>query len=320
MTYDLEEATRYLKSGGLGEVIGMTDFARAAASPKVQMDTDMAMALCIMATAGSFQANVGIWMRECFGTEISADKLERGDRLLEEVFELLQSGGYPRERIRSLENYVYSRPVGEPSQEVGGVMTTLAAYCLAHGLDMHAASETELARCWSKIDAIRAKQAAKPTGSALPIAEPAADLQLAGTLEYVGTTSRGYTIFRQPNGVGGHLYWSDEIGGGVRVWDTCLVADETLKACLAIEAGELPSSKVPTWRPASEAPSDCWLVTYRAGEKGWTRSLRVTEQDGSASDEWCAPDGRSTITHHSYAAPTHFLDVEIPELPAGEDA
>lgn len=105
-----------------------------------------------------------------FGEAISGDKLERGDRLLEEVFELLQSGDYPIERIRALAAYVWSRPAGEPAQEVGGVMVTLAAYCLAHGLDMHQAAEIELARIWTKVDAIRAKQAAKPTGSALPIA------------------------------------------------------------------------------------------------------------------------------------------------------
>lgn len=172
MTYDLDEATRYLKTGGLGEVIGFADFARASASPKVQMDTDMGMALCLLATAGIFQANVGIWMQQCFGPEISADKLERGDRLLEKAFELLQSGDYPRERIRALENYVYARPVGEPAQEMGGVQVTLAAYGLAFGLDMHAAAEAELARCWAKIDTIRTKQAAKPTGSALPVVAP----------------------------------------------------------------------------------------------------------------------------------------------------
>lgn len=48
-------------------------------------------------------------------------------------------------------------------------MVTLAAYCLAHGLDMHQAGETELARIWTKVEAIRAKQKAKPAGSALPV-------------------------------------------------------------------------------------------------------------------------------------------------------
>jgi hypothetical protein len=41
------------------------------------------------------------------------------------------------------------------------VMVTLAAYCLATGLDMHEAGETELARIWTKVEVIRAKQASK---------------------------------------------------------------------------------------------------------------------------------------------------------------
>ena len=120
-------------------------------------------------THDSFQSRVAPWMHETFGPEISADRLERGDRLLEEVLELLQSGGYPAYRIARLASYVYGRPAGEPAQEVGGVMVTLAAYCLAHEMDMHAAGETELARVWTKVEAIRAKQAAKPRGSALPV-------------------------------------------------------------------------------------------------------------------------------------------------------
>ena len=119
-----------------------------------------------------FQERVDPWMQACFGAEISADKLERGDRLLEEVLELLQSGDYPSERIAALTKYVWSREIGEPAQEVGGVMVTLAAYCLAHGLNMHTAGETELTRIWTEVDKIRAKQAAKPKGSALPQAWP----------------------------------------------------------------------------------------------------------------------------------------------------
>ena len=109
------------------------------------------------------------WMLECFGPTIPYDKLERGDRFLEEALELLQSGGFPKERITALVNYVYDRDVGEPRQEVGGVMVTLAAYCIAHEINMHDAAETELARIWTKVEQIRAKQAAKPTGSALPV-------------------------------------------------------------------------------------------------------------------------------------------------------
>lgn len=109
-------------------------------------------------------------MRETFGDVIPLDKEERGDRFLEEVFELLQSGGYDPDRIATLRDYTWGRPIGEPAQEIGGVMVTLAAYCLAFGLDMHEAGEAELARVWTKVDAIRAKQASKPRGIALPIA------------------------------------------------------------------------------------------------------------------------------------------------------
>ena len=127
--------------------------------------------------AVSLQARVAPWMDACFGPEISGDRLERGDRLLEEVLELLQSGEYPRDRIAALTEYVWSRPAGELTQEVGGVMLTLAGYCLAYDLDMHDAGESELARVWTKIEKIRAKQATKPTGSALTQARPDTDLK-----------------------------------------------------------------------------------------------------------------------------------------------
>lgn len=118
-----------------------------------------------------YQNRVNDWMQACFGKEISADQLERGDRLLEEVLELLQSNGYPSNRVNALKNYVWNRPPGEPHQEVGGVMVTLAAYCNAHSLSMQQAAEDELERVWTKVEKIRAKQAAKPTGSALPVAQ-----------------------------------------------------------------------------------------------------------------------------------------------------
>jgi len=120
--------------------------------------------------AATLQSRVLPWMVACFGSEVSNDRLERGDRLLEEVLELLQSGDYPMDRIAALVEYVYNRPKGEPAQEVGGVMITLAAYCLAHDLDMHQAGEIELSRIWTKIEQIREKQKAKPYRSPLPIA------------------------------------------------------------------------------------------------------------------------------------------------------
>lgn len=94
----------------------------------------------------SFQTQAGLWMGKAFIPSLYSDINERGDRLLEEVFELLQAKHYPRDRIRRLENYVYGRPVGEPHQELGGVMVTLACYAKVAGLNMHAEGYRELAR------------------------------------------------------------------------------------------------------------------------------------------------------------------------------
>lgn len=47
--YDVKGASEYLETGGLGEVIGMTSVAMQFAQPKVQLDTDMALALCLLA-------------------------------------------------------------------------------------------------------------------------------------------------------------------------------------------------------------------------------------------------------------------------------
>ena len=128
----------------------------------------------LAAQPASFQGRVQPWMMECFGAHISADKQERNHRFLEESLELVQACGCTQSEAHQLVDYVYGRPVGDPQQEVGGVMVTLAALCLAQGMDMHAAGEVELARIWTKVEKIRAKQAAKPKHSPLPQAAPPA--------------------------------------------------------------------------------------------------------------------------------------------------
>lgn len=131
-------------------------------------------ALATGGQAQAFQQRVQPWMMACFGPEISADVAERNHRFLEEALELVQACGCTASEAHQLVDYVFGRPVGDKQQEVGGVMVTLAALCLAQGLDMHAAGEVELARIWTKVEAIRAKQAAKPKHSPLPEHAPQA--------------------------------------------------------------------------------------------------------------------------------------------------
>lgn len=51
----------------------------------------------------------------------------------------------------------------------------------------------------------------------------------------VGETSRGYKIYRESNGAGGHRYWSDAIGGGVVIHDSCLASEEEVLLCLELD-------------------------------------------------------------------------------------
>lgn len=74
------------------------------------------------------------------------DVAERRDRHAEEDAELLQALGLTREAHHRIVDYVHDRPVGEPDQEMGGTVHTLAALAGLAGLDMMACAERELAR------------------------------------------------------------------------------------------------------------------------------------------------------------------------------
>lgn len=153
--------------------------AKAAAQADFDRRIRSALAAPVTPQAVEFQGRVAPWMDACFGPEISADRIERNHRFLEEALELVQSTGCTASEAHQLVDYVYGRPAGETHQEIGGVMVTLAALCLAIGDDMHKAGETELARIWTKVEKIRAKQAAKPKHSPLPASPqpaPHADL------------------------------------------------------------------------------------------------------------------------------------------------
>lgn len=122
--------------------------------------------------AATFQQRVGDWLLACLGEAIALNTVERNHRFLEEALELVQALGCTQSEAHQLVDYVFGRPVGDPRQETGGVMVTLAALCGTAGIDLDAAAEAELARVWGKMEEIRAKQAAKPRHSPLPGAAP----------------------------------------------------------------------------------------------------------------------------------------------------
>jgi hypothetical protein len=116
----------------------------------------------------SFQGRVVDWMMETFSMQVCRDTAERNHRFLEESLELVQALGCTAAEAHMLVDYTFGRPTGEPQQEVGGVMVTLAALCSAADFSMTGCALAELARCWQNIAKIRAKQAAKPPSSPLP--------------------------------------------------------------------------------------------------------------------------------------------------------
>lgn len=215
----------------------------------------------------TFQSRVQPWMLECFGAEIAADRLERGDRFLEEALELLQSGDYPRDRIAALVDYVYGRPAGDPPQEVGGVMVTLAAYCLAHDLDMHEAAEAELARILQPeiVARIRAKQATKPTGSALPVASAP---QGGGDAAKIGRLEAALHAAIKADDVLSRAVWAEGELDRIRDWLAGVAfeipRDQVASTCIVNLSRHIPSL-------LSKAAADILSERRRQIEaEGWT--------------------------------------------------
>lgn len=144
----------------------------------------------VMYRSKPFHERVVHWLRYTFTEKICADLIERCDRFVEEALEYVQSLGYPRERVTALIDYVYNRPVGKPQQELGGTLITLHALSYAATLDPQECGEAELSRVWTKVDAIRAKQATRSPDSALPTSGP----QSQATIAKINTHLAGITL------------------------------------------------------------------------------------------------------------------------------
>lgn len=120
-------------------------------------------------SSSTFQSRFQTWVIAALGEKEALCRLQRNHRLLEETLELVQAADLSRSDAHHLVDYVFDRPKGEIRQEVGGVITTLAAFCSAYVIDMMEAGETELVRVWANIDKVRDKQRQKPTSWAIPI-------------------------------------------------------------------------------------------------------------------------------------------------------
>lgn len=85
-------------------------------------------------------------------------------------------------------------------------------------------------------------------------------------------------------------------------------ANEVYKAMLA--AAPRPSAN--EWQPEATAPEGIYVRTKRDGEDGENVCILGVWPEGIR--EWCeqGPQGRTTVTHHSFAAPTHWRHLDVP--------
>lgn len=114
------------------------------------------------------------WVVRCWG-EGAVGVVERVERFFEEAAELTQAEGISRDRLAEIIRHVYDKEPGKPPQEVGGIGTTLLAYCAAKGISADECERRELSRILGKpVDHFRARHDAKVrSGLAQPIeAEP----------------------------------------------------------------------------------------------------------------------------------------------------
>jgi len=92
------------------------------------------------------QDRVASWVRKVFTAKEANDVPERSLRAAEEAIELAQACGVEAEMVHRLVDYVFSRPVGRPEQEIAGTLVTIYATAAALGVDAQEAFEIELSR------------------------------------------------------------------------------------------------------------------------------------------------------------------------------
>jgi NTP pyrophosphatase (non-canonical NTP hydrolase) len=90
------------------------------------------------------------WACRSFGNDHVYNFPVRALRCAEEAVELAQAYKIPKDKMLELVEIVYSRPPGEPEQELGGVAMTATVLAAAHGHDLEAFFEVELRRVLAK--------------------------------------------------------------------------------------------------------------------------------------------------------------------------
>lgn len=111
-------------------------------------------------------------------------------------------------------------------------------------------------------------------------------------VEDLGVLPNGCNIFRIPNEAGGFTYYSNEIGGNVMVWDTCLVNESTLLAAIVCEHHRiyLQNHKNRGWKPSKNMQMEEMAATGGLWVKPKSNAIcRLCEKEFYISpDQGCA--------------------------------
>lgn len=111
---------------------------------------------------------------ETFGAEQTRSIPQRGLRLLEEAVEAFQAaGGTPRMAHKTVD-YVFDRPIGKLSQEIGGVGVCVLALAGAAGLSADEEEQREVTRILNRpTEEFRRRNDAKNAAGLLMIGKAA---------------------------------------------------------------------------------------------------------------------------------------------------
>lgn len=117
------------------------------------------------------QAKIFAWTQQAFTVGQATSLPQRGLRLLEEAIEAFQSAGGDAAMAHKLVDYVFSRPVGELGQELGGIGVCILALAAAAGLSADEEEQREVERVLAKpIEEFKRRNAAKSAAGFLMLA------------------------------------------------------------------------------------------------------------------------------------------------------
>jgi NTP pyrophosphatase (non-canonical NTP hydrolase) len=95
------------------------------------------------------QTIANTWTKKCFGAQ-ATNKEVRALRLAEESIEFAQAVGVDPDKLHKLIDYIFDRPCGDASQELGGVGLTFLTAASAMDCDAGVVIELEIERVLSK--------------------------------------------------------------------------------------------------------------------------------------------------------------------------